>query len=71
MAEAGHTSAHSAQAVHLSSKTSSGEGEPRGAGLIAFSGHVFMQAPQPRQASVTSKTRLTGYTPGASPCGHP
>ena len=54
-AETGQTSAHSAHPEQRSSRTKRGEEYPLGAGRIAFSGQVFMQAPQPAHTSVTTK----------------
>src|SRR5919107_5963737 len=58
-AETGQTSAHSAHPEQRSSRTMRGALWSVGAGWIAFSGQVFMQAPHPAQASVTAKTALT------------
>jgi hypothetical protein len=54
-ADTGQTSAHSAHPEQRSSRTIRGASWSLGAGRIAFSGQVFMQAPQPAQASVTEK----------------
>ena len=63
-AETGQTSAHSAHPEQRSSSTIRGDTSSLGAGFIAFSGQVFMQAPQPAQASVTTKTLLTRVPQG-------
>src|SRR5215204_2558865 len=62
-AETGQTSAHSAHPEQRSSRTSRGAPWSLGAGRIAFSGQVFMHAPQPAQASVTAKTAFTTDIP--------
>jgi hypothetical protein len=62
-AETGQTSAHSAHPEQRSSRTTSGASWPLGAGRIAFSGQVLMQAPHPAQASVTAKIDLTTGIP--------
>jgi hypothetical protein len=64
-ADTGQTSAHSAHPEQRSSRTMSGEEWFFGAGRIAFSGQVFIQAPQPAQASVTAKIVFTTGTPEA------
>src|SRR5215217_7549001 len=58
-AETGQTSAHSAHPEQRAARTTRGTSWSLGAGRIAFSGQVFMQAPQPAQAAVTAKMDLT------------